>query len=163
MMISNRIIGINDKYVINGRILYGDKSESDIRNEIEVSLGLRTRPVAQFMSCLTDLVRDAEGDTDIILRRNANDDNVLLVDALDQFGDQIFRKSPAGREAPLIQRYPYGIYEKGLRDKAEQSFYLGLLTTYAAMSTKDFFGGSVESYVFEIISKASSNFGDLDE
>jgi len=169
MTIINRVVhNENLEYVISGRMKYEGTPYSEIREAAKQSLGDGTHPIAQFISCFTELVRDAEGDTDLILRKNANDDYVLLVDALDQFGDEIFIKSPAGKEAPISQRYPNGIYEYGIlrlsrtRDISEdRAFYFNILSTYAAVAVTELHSVSAEGYVFEMIYETSDKFGGL--
>jgi hypothetical protein len=153
------------EYVISGRMQYGDMSNSDIRKAIKLSFGDVTHPIAQFMTCFTELVRDADGDTELILRKNANGDYALLVDALDQFGDGILSKSSAGKEAPLTERYPNGIWEYGLRKIGKRSlvkdkeFYFNALSAYSAFATRETYSKSAESYVFQML----FHFGDLNE
>jgi len=170
-MTINRVIHDNNlEYVINGRAKYEDMNRSEIREAVRLSFGDGTHPIAQFLTCFTELVRDAQGDTDIILRKNGNYDYVLLVDALDQFGDEVFVKSSAGRESPIIERYPNGIYECGIRRMTtttrrsrDRELYFNALSAYAALASEETYSASPESYVYEMLYDTSMNFGDLYE
>jgi len=164
-MTINGIIREDNKYVIRGRIQYRLSNIEQLRGTLDAVEG--DHPVWDFMSHLTELVVSADGDEDIIFRNNANGDNEFLVDALNQYGDKIFKKSPAGREAPLTERYPYGIKESGLKATLQRDGVYGwALTIYAAVAGKDMFSDEPESYAFEILTmnrNQSSNFGDLHE
>ena len=167
----DRNIYDNNKYVLHGMMRYENTDVKTIRVNIAEVLDCENHPITEMLCCLNELVRDTDGDLDILNRRNANGDNVLLVEALDLYGDELYKRSSAGREAPLTKRYPYGIYEDGLKKDMDmvnkvdhKKFFLNVMAMYAAIATKEMWAVSTEGHVFEIISCGTSTLiGDLHE
>lgn len=166
----DRNIYDNNKYVLHGMMRYENTDVKTIRVNIAEVLDCENHPITEMLCCLNELVGDTDGDLDILNRRNANGDNVLLVEALDLCGDELYRKSSAGRDAPIIERYPYGINELGLRKNLDMvnevdhvKYFLDVMAMYAAIATKEMWAVSTEGHVFEIICGASRVIGDSHE